>query len=57
MINKLTEAVIKKHGPIRLVRNNNGKFGIYRIEDQFTKTFWSYSLISCLIRMLAEERL
>lgn len=57
MINKLTKAVIEKHGPIRLITTEDGRFGIYRMEDQFTKTFWAFSLISCLIRMLAEEKI
>lgn len=57
MINELTKAVIEKHGPIRLVITKDGKFGIYRMEDQFTKAFWSFSLISCLIKMLAEEKI
>lgn len=56
MINELIKAVLEKHGPIRLEIDNTGRFGVYRINDPTTKTFWAFGLGSCLIRLLAEDK-
>lgn len=55
MINELTKAVIEKHGPLFLVVDETGRFGLYRKNDKEKNIVYSYSIGSCLIAMLGKE--
>lgn len=55
MINKLTEAVIDKHGPLVLIVDETGRYGLYRKNDPERNTVYSFSIGSCLIAMLGKE--
>jgi len=54
MIDKLMEAVLKKHGPFTVLIDKMGRFELRQEGSQ--KVFAAFSLGSCLIKMLGEEK-
>ena len=56
MITKLVKAVLDKHGQFVLCIDVEDKIGIRKYNDPVFK-YWSFGLINCLIRLLAEDKL
>ena len=57
MITELAKTVLEKHGTLVMWTDGTGRIGISRKNDPENKTFWSFGLANCLIRMLAEDKL
>jgi hypothetical protein len=56
MISKLTKAVIDKHGEIKMFIDKNERICVYVKSKEAQKVFRSFSLGSCLINLLAEDK-
>ena len=55
--NEITIAVLAKHGPLHLSIDKTGRFELSRINDPKGKKACAFTLGSCLIMMLAEDKL
>lgn len=57
MITELTKAVIVKHGPLLLNIDSQGRIVLSRLHYPKAKVACCFGLGSCLIKMLAEEKI
>ena len=57
MITELTKAVIAKHGPLLLNIDSQGRIVLSRLHFPKGKVACCFGLGSCLIKMLAEEKI
>ena len=55
MIDEIFKAVLKKHGPVVISVDDQGRYGIARKDDVVVK-YHSFGLASSLIRLLVEDK-